>query len=165
MKPGWYTRLTRNGSIIMSDTPDEIRDHWDVIRRANGRVLINGLGLGVVLNACLSKVLSDDGTSAGREMAVEHATVVEKNQDVIDLVGSYYEDRFGDRLTIVHADALEWKAPRGERYNVVWHDIWDDICADNLDSMKKLHRKYGRRCDWQGSWCRHLCERQKELAW
>jgi len=159
LPPGTYTRLLRGQTIVMSDTPDEIRDHYALFRAAQGEVLLNGLGLGVALNGCLSKVLADDGTSAGREMAVEHLTVIEKSQDVINLVGPYYEDKFGDRLTIIHADALEWRAQKGKRYDVVWHDIWDDICADNLEEMSKLHRKYGRRCEWQASWCRSLCAR------
>jgi hypothetical protein len=34
---------------------------------------------------------------------------------------------------------------KGKRYDMVWHDIWDDICSDNLEGMAKLHRKYGDR--------------------
>ena len=56
-------------------------------------------------------------------------------------------------------DALQFM-PRGMKFTVVWHDIWNHICSDNLPDMHKLHRKYGRRTDWQGSWARHLCERQ-----
>ena len=69
------------------------------------------------------------------------------------------ETTFDCKLNIICADALEWKPPKGTRYNAVWHDIWDNICGDNLDDMKKLHRKYGRRTNWQGSWCRDQCER------
>jgi hypothetical protein len=55
--------------------------------------------------------------------------------------------------------AFEWKPPKGVRYDAAWHDVWDDICTDNLVGMRKLHRKYGKRCGWQGSWCRGECER------
>ena len=44
MEAGTYTKLTRNGAIIMSDTVAEIGDHSYFVRRAKGRVLINGLG-------------------------------------------------------------------------------------------------------------------------
>ena len=86
---------------------------------------------------------------------VEHVTVVELSKDVIALVAGHYKARYGDRLTVVHADALDWKPPKGARYDAVWHDIWPDICGDNWETMKRLHRKYGRRCDWQNSWCRY----------
>lgn len=143
MKPGTYTRLLRHRRIIMSDTPAEVQDHRYAIYKATGSVLINGLGLGVVLKGVLDK---EDVTDV---------TVIEKSPDVIALVGPHYQD---SRLTIIEADAMEWRPPKGKRYNMVWHDIWDDICGDNLPEMHKLHRRYGRRADWQGSWCREICE-------
>jgi len=147
--PGTYTRLTRNGKTIMSDTVDEVGDILGPIREAKNRggdVLINGLGLGIVVNA----ILKNDN--------VNSVTVIEISQDVIDLVGSHWMEKYGDRLNIIKADALEYKSPKGMKYSVVWHDIWDNICADNLEEMKKLHRKYGRKSEWQGSWCRADCE-------
>lgn len=143
---GTYTRLRCNGSTVMSNTPDEIDDFYEFLHHATGNVLINGLGLGVVLDACLAKP------------EVTHVTVVEVSEDVINLVGIHFQKKHGDRVTIVQADALEYKPPKGSHFDAVWHDIWTDICADNLPEMKKLHRKYGRVADWQGSWCRYLCE-------
>lgn len=142
---GWYTRITRGGSVIMSDTPDEIYDVYSMIYHATGNILINGLGLGVVLNACLMKP------------EVTHATVIEISPDVIELVGPHYQQRFGDRVSIIADDAFTYK-PNGQRFGAVWHDIWDNICSDNLPQMHKLHRKYGRKTDWQGSWCRERAE-------
>ncbi len=158
--PGVYTKLTCSGKIVMSDTPAELEDHWAPARRARddrglfdpripNNVLINGLGLGVVAQAVLD------------EPTVSHVTVVEKSSDVIALVGLHYTKRYGSKLTIVCADALDWKPPKGHRYRVVWHDIWSDISADNIPEMHRLHRKYGRRCDWQGSWCRWMCEQAR----
>lgn len=141
--PGKYKKLTRNGYIVMSNTPAEIDDHRYFIYRAEGDVLINGLGLGV----CVFGLLKRD--------RIDSITVIEISSEVIDLVAPYIKD---DRVTIINADALEYKSPKGKRYHSVWHDIWDDICADNLPDMHKLHRKYGRRTYWQGSWCRGLCE-------
>ena len=46
-RPGTYTRLIVNGHLMMSDTDAEMRDHWEPIRRANGHILINGLGIGM----------------------------------------------------------------------------------------------------------------------
>jgi hypothetical protein len=153
MLPGTYTRLVRGRGVlldvVMSDTRAEIWDLREMIHQAHGRILLNGLGLGVVLQACLHKE------------EVEHATVVEISPDVLALVGPHYQARFGARLTIVQADALLWQPPAGAHYDAVWHDIWHGICPDNLAQMHQLHRKYGRRSDWQGSWCRAECEQRR----
>lgn len=142
--PGTYKRLVRGNKTIMSNTPSEIRDHIVFIHKAKGNVLINGLGLGMVLKAVLEKP------------EVTYVTIIENSEDVINLVGPSYINH--PKVKIIFADALEYVPPKYVRYNTVWHDIWDDICSDNLDQMKKLHRKYGRRSDWQGSWCRGECE-------
>lgn len=139
---GEYTRLMRGKTVVMSDTPNEIDDIREPIRRASGNVLVNGLGLGVLVNAILTKP------------TVSRVTVIEISEDVIQLVGAHYQKQYGERLHIVNADALKYKPTNGDYYSVAWHDIWDNICADNLPQMKTLHRKYGRICDWQDSWCR-----------
>lgn len=144
---GTYKSLTRNGEIIMSNTPDEIRDCSYFFYKAQGRVLINGLGLGIALDVILNKLNEDDSP------AVTEVIVIELSQDVINLVAPYFKD---PRVTIINADAYEYKAYG--RFNAVWHDIFDNITADNLPGMHKLHRKYGKKTDWQGSWCRERCE-------
>ena len=45
---GTYTRLMRGGTVVMSDTPAEWRDHSYFVDRAEGRVLVAGLGIGMV---------------------------------------------------------------------------------------------------------------------
>lgn len=147
---GTYTELAHRGCIVMSDTPDEMRDHREPAWRATGSVLINGLGLGMLLQAVLAKP------------EVTDVTVVEIAPEVIQLVGPTYAD--DPRLTIVQADAFTWGPPKGKRYNMIWHDIWGDICLDNLRGMTRLHRKYGRRCDWQGSWSRDLLLPMQRVA-
>ncbi len=144
---GEYKKLTRNGETIMSNTRAETIDHLEFLGNValyGGDILINGLGLGVALTEILQ---GDD---------VKSVTVIENSADVIALVAPTFEK--DPRVTIIHADALEWKPPKGKKYTVVWHDIWDNICANNLPDMHKLHRKYGRRAEWQDSWCRYLCE-------
>lgn len=153
---GDYTGLYHCDNVIMSDTPDEIRDHMSFIHRATGNVLINGLGIGMVLQAVLNKP------------EVTHVTVIEISSDVISLVAPHYQNQFGDRLTIIENDALKYKPPKGIRYNAIWHDIWPNICTDNLEEMKILHRKYGHCCNWQGSWSKELLkryQRQEKTYW
>jgi hypothetical protein len=137
---GTYRRLMRDGKTVMSDTPDELQDLWEFKRRAKGKVLINGLGLGCAVRMALAKP------------EVTHVAVIEIDQEVIDLVGPSLNG--GDRLQICCGDALTWRSFPGACWDVVWHDIWDDMCADNLVEMKLLHRRYGRRSGWQGSWGR-----------
>lgn len=150
---GTYTRLMHKKAVVMSDTPDEIRDHLEAIYQAKGNVLINGLGLGIVVQSVLNKE------------EVNSVTVIELSQDVIELVAQHYTDRFNGRLEIIQADAFTWQPPKGIRYNAVWHDVWDNLCTDNLPEMHRLHRKYGRQCDWQGSWGREFLERYRRQGY
>lgn len=143
---GEYTKASRNGTLVMSDTPAEMSDHRAAVRKATGSCLINGLGIGMVLKNIL---LKDDVTDV---------TVVEISQDLIDIVSPYYQDK---RISFVCSSAFDYKPPKGKRYDMVWHDIWDYICEDNLKEMTNLHRKYGRRTDWQGSWCKSECKRNR----
>lgn len=146
MEPGTYTRLMHGGGIVMSDTPAEKRDHHRAVAMAHGIVLLNGLGLGMVLNACLLK------------SEVTRAIVVEISPDVLKLVAPHYDAKFENRVSFVLGNALEYAPPKGLRFGMVWHDIWDGICTDNLPDMKRLHRRYGHRTEWQGSWARYLIE-------
>ncbi len=152
--PGKYTRLMRwtrmsggnNWKVVMSDVPPEIKDHYKVLQQAQtrgGKVLINGLGLGMVLKGILSFP------------NVTHVDVVELDSDVIKLVAPTYNT--GPRVTIYHGDAFNMEWAKGARWNVVWHDIWDEILPDNLPGMKRLHTKYSELSDWQDSWCRFEC--------
>ncbi len=147
VRAGDYTGLYRCGQVIMSDTSAELRDHHIPVRKALGLCLVNGLGLGCVVAGMLEKP------------GVDKVVVIEESQDVIDLVAPYFLERYGDRFECICADAYEYMPPKGERYGVVWHDVWDTLCGDNLPKMTKLHRKYGRRTEWQGSWGKEMLRR------
>ena len=146
--PGEYTQLVHEKrGCVMSDTPAEMIDHYDFVSQAKGEVLINGLGIGMALNAILK--------NKNESSRVQRVTVIEIDRDVINLVGPHYT---GDsRVEIIHCSAFDYEPPKKIRYRAVWHDIWDSICPDNVSEMATLHRKYGRRTDWQGSWCRREC--------
>jgi len=150
---GIYTKLTFNNAIIMSDTKPEIKDHIDFINKAKGNVLIHGLGLGMVARACLIK------------LEVLSVTIVEIEEDVIKLVSPWLHENAqnsGVRLEIINGDAYTYKIPQKIRWDVVWHDIWPDICGDNYDGMKRLHRRFGKKCDFQDSWCRNLVKKLRD---
>jgi len=141
---GTYKRLKRCNTVVMSNTPDEIRDFTHFTRKASGSILINGLGLGCVIKVLLEKP------------DVTKITVIEQSKDVISLISPYFTD---SRLTIINADAFEYKPLKGEVFDYVWHDIWDYICGDNLSEMATLHRKYARKTNWQDSWAKSECKR------
>jgi len=146
---GEYTKLTRGGQLVMSDTPDEIADHLPAICAAEGHCFVGGLGLGVVVAAMLNKP------------SVTKVTVVELSPDVIKLVGWHLSAAHIDRLEIVEADLLTWKPPRGAKYGVAWFDIWDSISADNLPQMATLNRRFARKAKWKGCWQQAGCRDQR----
>ena len=161
-RPGTYTRMYHKGVLWMSDTTAERRDHIypaTMIDRSGGRVLIGGLGLGMILRVALLTP------------GVTEVDVVEINPDVIALVGPHYQkmaEREGKRLTIHCADMYEIRWPAGTRWDVAWFDIWPNLCEDNLEEMGKLGRSYGRRCGWYGCWGKELllAERRRTAnAW
>jgi hypothetical protein len=118
-----------------------------------GRGLVNGLGLGCVVGAMLD--------------SLEHVDVVELDERIIRTIGAWYVAEYPGRVTIHHGDAYKAKWLPNTYWDVVWHDIWPTIASDNLPGMATLHRKYGRRAGWQGSWCEHEARwmRTKEAEW
>lgn len=155
--PGWYTRMVDANEpdvqghplVWMSDTTAERSDHKEAIAHIQlgkaERVLINGLGLGMVLQAALTYD------------HVAHVDVVEADKRVIDLVGPHYTK--DPRVNIIHADAYgmtERWAPKS-RWDVAWSDIWPELSADNIDGMDRLHKYYRRRSGWHGMWGRKIC--------
>lgn len=148
---GIYTSITRNGKCIMSDTPDEFRDHIHFVYKATGEVLIVGLGLGMVINAILQIEHKEK----------VHITVIEKDQDVLKLVQPHYEKKFPNQITFIQANIWDWKPPKNQKWDYAWFDIWDNLCMDNLEEMAKLHRKFARKVTWKGSWGKKYLQDRK----
>lgn len=61
--------------LVMTDSADERYSNQEVVRNAHGRVLIGGLGLGMILHPIAAKP------------QVTSVTVLEASRDVIELVG------------------------------------------------------------------------------
>jgi spermidine synthase len=142
VEAGTYAQLRVNGSLMMSDTRNERQTNRDVVCEARGDVLIAGLGLGMIIHPIAAKE------------TVTSVTVLEKYQDVIDLVAPSISS---PKVKIVCADVFDWRAPRGSKWNVIYFDIWPDISTDNLPEMAKLHRRYRSRLragGWMDSWMR-----------
>jgi len=149
-EPGWYTGMARYNRLWMSDTTAERRDHlsaaWEIDMRG-GRILMSGLGLGMLLRVAL------------HTESVTHVDVVELDSDVVKLVSPHYQemaDLMGKSLTIYEDDIFKIRWPRNTRWDVAWFDVWSTICTDNLGEMAKLNRSYNRRTDWHGCWSQEL---------
>jgi hypothetical protein len=146
-EPGLYARLDVDGKLWMSDTTAERRDHLMPVAMAdmhpNGRGLVNGLGLGCVVGAMLD--------------VLEHVDVVEIDPRIQVTIGRWLKNTYGDRVDVWLGDAYAIAWPKGMRWDVVWHDIWPELSSSNLAGMTTLHRRYGSRCDWQGSWGQQFC--------
>lgn len=146
--PGIYRRLIRHDPgypvTVMSDTPAEIFDmagpYLGQTYRPTPRMLINGLGLGILPLALLTY------------SSIEHIDIVEIDIEVIGLVGQRFFD--DPRVTIHHADAFTMEWPKGTTWDYAWHDVWDELSADHVKAMDKLHRKYRKVVGDQDSWCR-----------
>lgn len=129
MEPGKYARLYVKKALMMTDTAMERSSHSYIVHRANGSVLVGGLGLGMV--AC----------GLAKKEEVKRILVIEKSQDVITLVGPHIKN-FSNKIEIINADILEFKTK--EKFDTIWMDIWENICADNLPEYSKLNRKFAR---------------------
>jgi hypothetical protein len=143
-----YVRLTKKGGVfsgggvMMSDTPMERNTNYDFIQKANGDVIIFGLGLGLVIVPLLKK------------KNVTSVLVVELYQDLIDLVEPILKAQdVEDKLTIVQGDCFEFhnKIPKERKFDSIYGDIWIDIYTDNYEEMKTLTKNWKNRVNRSNS--------------
>lgn len=128
---GSYIRLSHKGEVVMSNTSMEERTNMNFCCNAYGDVLIGGLGIGMIILAIQDKP------------EVKSITVIEKNQEVIELVATQLH--FNDKVNIVCADVFDWKPDKNVKYDVSYMDIWNWINEDVYqEQMKPLKRKYSR---------------------
>lgn len=149
---GKYMRLSVDGELMMTDTDMEKSSNQEFVNAANGEVLVAGLGIGLIIFNALNKP------------EVKHITIVEKYQDVIDLVSPYFKDT---RVSFICADILEWRPEKGKKYDTIYFDIWPTICVDNLDEIKFLHNSFKSKLNrqnpdcWMDSWMKKRLQSEK----
>ena len=138
-----YIRLKMNGKgIMMSDTPMERNTNHDFIRKANGDVIIFGLGLGLVILPLLKKE------------NVKSVLVVELYQDLIDLVHPILKKHDTEnKLSVIQGDCFEVhkSIPKEQKFDSVYGDIWIEICTDNYEEMKILTKNWKNRINRENS--------------
>lgn len=155
LRSGSYIRLIdkTTNEIVMSDTQMERDTNRIFCKRANGDVLIAGLGIGMILMAIQDKE------------EVKSITIIEKHDEIINLVGEQLP--LNEKVTLINEDIFNWIPPKNKKYDTVYFDIWNNICGDDWEEHKKLRRKYARRVNrnnaqhWINSWRR---EDYKRLA-
>ena len=126
---------------IMSITPMEIMTLRPLVRKAKGRVLIGGLGLGYLTRKVLQR------------KKVKEVVVVEQNEHLIAFFGKFLLDEFGDRVKIIKGDM--YTHPWGD-FDVALWDIWDGIADAPWDrkfqQIKQSMHGVGKSCigwtDW-----------------
>lgn len=155
---GTYCHLRVGSELMMTDTQMEQHTNLAVVHRSHGRVLIAGLGVGMILLPILAKP------------KVSEVWVVEKFKDVVALVEpTIRKQPGGQKLRVIEADIFSWAPPKGQKWDTIYFDIWPSLSTDTLEEMATLHRKFGRRKEasgWMSSW-RHaeLLDRRERRGW
>lgn len=153
---GEYVRLTDGFAVVMSNTPMEKRTNRQFVETAHGRVLIGGLGIGMIILAIQDK---ED---------IDEIIVIEKNQEVIDLIQPQL--KFNSKVKIVKGDVFTYE-PEG-KFNTIYMDIWytigSDIYEEEMKPLIKRYRKYlvskseDPNC-WIDCWAKNNAKYDREL--
>lgn len=136
-----YVKLLIDGECWMSDAPDERELNRVIVERARGDVLICGLGLGMILTPILAKP------------EVHSVTVIERNPNVMELIGPLYSS---PKLLILEADIWAWETVR--RFDVIWQDVvFDppnemDVVWALGERLRILLKPDGWLGAWLGAW-------------
>lgn len=148
LEAGMYVKLVdkKQHQIVMSDTPMELDTNREFVVNAKGTVLIGGLGIGVVLLAIQKK------------KEVKRVLVIEKEKELIDRIVPMLP--LNKKVRVVHGDIFEFETK--EKFDTLYFDIWNNICGDNWQDMKKLHARFRKNKNpeaWMGSWRKSDCQR------
>lgn len=130
---GHYVRLIDksedvfSGRVVMSDTPMEKYTNSEFVHKAHGKVLIAGLGLGMIILAIQDKP------------EVEEIVVVEKYDEVRDLVLPQLP--LNDKVKVIIADAHDYVPD--QQYNTIYLDIWNSIGRSVYEKeMRPMRMRY-----------------------
>lgn len=129
-----FPAILEKGRVWMSITPNEVCTMEEPIREAKGKVLTLGCGMGYF--AYMASLKED----------VESVTIIEKEQDVIDLFQEYILPQFEtkDKVKIVKADAFEYlKSLEDGEFDYCFADIWDGVeDVEPYLTVKRLAKRF-----------------------
>ena len=121
-----YLALCEGNNVWMSLNPNEIETMKPYIAKAKGNVLVLGLGMGYVPFHLTNK--SD----------VKSITIVEKDQDIINLFNKLLLPKFNNqnKIKIVKDDAIYFVS-NNHKYDYIFADLWHNP-EDGLSLFLKL---------------------------
>jgi len=120
-----------SNKVWMSPAISEIESMGDGIEKGHGKCMTMGLGIGVLQYLWL---LKDE---------VESVTIIEFNQDVIDLFEKYIRPQFktNKKLEIIHGNAFDYYNDEFlNQFDYVYVDFWEST-EDGLEFYTKLMEK------------------------
>ncbi len=115
--------LKIDGQTWMTDDPLHNEGMKALAEKSRGRVLVAGLGLGLVTDALL------------KNPEVESVTTVERNEQVIELVHPHFPSIVKERLTIEHEDFWKFVEITQEPYDTVICDLYVVSRAGRTDDQ------------------------------
>ena len=127
-----YPFLGDDNNVWMSINPNEILTMEKHIKKAKGKVLVLGLGLGYFAYMISSK------------KDVEKVIIIENDNAIINLFKKHILNQFEnkDKILIVHDDAFNY-LKNNKGYDMVFADIWHDA-NDGIASFIKLKEIEGK---------------------
>ena len=130
-----YLALLKNNEIWMSLNPNEIKTMEPYIERAQGHVLVLGLGMGYVAYMMANK------------KEVKSVTVIEKDSNVINIFNNLLWPSFSskEKIKIINDDALSYLKRKQKDFNYIFADIWHSP-DDGLPLFLKI-KKINRHID------------------
>ncbi len=124
-----YPVILQNNVEWMLVTPNEVETMREAIELADGKVCTYGLGLGYF--PYMTSVMDN----------VESVTVVEKDENVIDIFKRFILPQFPhpEKVRVVHADAFEYaeKTAPSEHFDYIYADTWHDP-SDGVDMYNRF---------------------------
>ncbi len=104
----WH-RLQGPSGTWMTDVPCEQAQMTDCIKKFKGKILVGGLGLGLV------------ATLLAQKKPVSHITIIEKSPEVISLVASHIKH---PKITVVNDDLFDYLKTTNKVFTHSFYDIW-----------------------------------------
>ena len=131
-----FPTVYENGREWMAIKPNEIETMRAPIEKAQGRVLVYGLGIGYF------------AFMVSQKQNVESVTIIERDENVISLFKKHILPQFPNKnkITVVRSDAFEYAENRMQKgeFTYIFTDLWHDV-SDGVDLYVKM-KKYETLC-------------------
>lgn len=128
----YMTSLLENGKVWMTDSPQEVQQVLDLVQNIEGKVVVGGLGLGVVTQILAWKP------------DVETITVVEKAHELSELVWPHLTTY---NASLVTQDLYKYLRETDETFDYGYFDIWGPTSEmellENILPLRKLCKEKG----------------------